>query len=176
LTAGFAIVVAMRLLVPLLILRWPLAGGVAAMVADALDVVLIEAIGLGGFGGRYHTTDKLLDTYYLAIEWAVAWRWDSAWAKWPALALFPYRMIGVVLFEVTGRRIMLFVFPNMFENWWLYCVAVARFFPTVYPHSFKTAALPLALLLPPKMAQEYLLHYREAQPWDWIKHNVLGTE
>jgi hypothetical protein len=29
------------------------------------------------------------------------------------------------------------------------------------------------MLLVPKMAQEYLLHYAEAEPWDWIKKNVL---
>jgi hypothetical protein len=49
-TAGAAIVIGLRLLVPLLIFRWPLIGGIAAMMADTLDVVLIELIGLGGFG------------------------------------------------------------------------------------------------------------------------------
>jgi hypothetical protein len=176
LTAGFAIIVLFRLIVPLSIFRWPLAGGIASMIADALDVVLIEVIGLGGFDGHYHTTDKLLDTYYLAIEWFVAFRWDSPWARWPAIVLFPYRIIGVVLFEITGRRVMLFIFPNQFENWWLYCLFVARFFPSIYPRSWRTTAIPMVLLLIPKMGQEYLLHYREAQPWNWIKHNVLHTE
>jgi hypothetical protein len=53
---------------------------------------------------------------------------------------------------------------------------VARFFPSIYPRSLLTTAVPVILLLIPKMAQEYLLHYREAQPWDWIKHNILGTD
>jgi hypothetical protein len=176
LTIGFLVIIAIRLIVPLSIFRYPLAGGIASMVVDALDVVIIELIGLGGFEGHYHTTDKLLDTYYLAIEWVVAFRWESPWARWPALVLFPYRIIGVVLFEVTGQRVMLFIFPNMFENWWLYCVFVARFIPSIYPRSFKATVIPLALLLIPKMAQEYLLHYREAQPWDWIKRNILGTD
>jgi len=175
LTAGFAIVVAIRLLVPLLIFRWPLAGGIASMVVDALDVVMISVMGIGGFEGHYHTTDKVLDTYYLAIEWFVSFGWDSPWARWPALVLFPYRIVGVVLFEVTGERLMLFIFPNMFENWWLYCVAVARFFPSIYPRDLRTTAIPMALLLIPKMAQEYLLHYREAQPWDWMKRNIFGV-
>ena len=46
---GQAIVILIRLVVPLSIFRWPLAGGLAAMLVDALDVVLIEAIGHGGF-------------------------------------------------------------------------------------------------------------------------------
>jgi len=174
-TTGFVIIVLLRLAVPLLILRSPLAGGVAAMVADGLDVVLISVMRLGGFEGHYHTTDKLLDTYYLAIEWFVAFGWASGWARLPALVLFPYRIIGVLLFEFTGERIMLFIFPNMFENWWLYCVIVARFFPSIYPRGLRSTAIPLALLLMPKMAQEYLLHYREAQPWDWMKRNIFGV-
>jgi hypothetical protein len=176
LTSGFLVIIAIRLAVPLLIFRWPLFGGLASMLADALDVVLIEVIGLGGFGSHYHTADKLLDTYYLSIEWIVALRWDSPFARWPALVLLPYRIIGVILFEITGRRVMLFVFPNLFENWWLYCVIVARFAPSIYPRTWRSTAVPLVLLLIPKMAQEYLLHYREAQPWDWIKRNVMGTQ
>ena len=36
-----------RLIVPLLILRWPLGGLIAAVVADTLDVVIIAAIRSG---------------------------------------------------------------------------------------------------------------------------------
>jgi hypothetical protein len=81
----------------------------------------------------------------------------------------------VVLFEITGVRWLLLVFPNMFENWWLYCVAVERFAPSLSPRSLRSAAIPFVLLLLPKLGQEYLLHYLEAKPWDWIKRNILGT-
>jgi hypothetical protein len=172
-STGALIVIALRLLIPLTILRWPLFGGIASMIIDALDVVLIELIGLGGFGSHYHSLDKLLDSYYLSLELVIAWQWDNAWMRWPALLLFPYRMIGVVLFEFTDRRIVLFIFPNLFENWWLYCVVVARLFPAIVPRSWKSTLVPLLLLLIPKMAQEYLLHFAEAQPWDWTKRHIL---
>jgi len=172
---GEIIVIVLRLLIPLLILRWPLAGGVAAMLADALDVVVIEAIGLGGFGGHYSELDKALDYYYLTLELLVALRWPSAWTRLPAIALYVWRGTGVAAFETTHWRPMLVVFPNLFENWWLYCVAAAAYFPTLYPRSWRTMWLTLAVLAVPKMAQEYWLHYLEAQPWDWLKHNVLHT-
>lgn len=171
---GELIIIALRLTIPLLILRYPLFGGVTAMVLDALDVVLIEAIGLGGFGGHYSELDKLLDSYYLTLEVIVAFGWTSAWARIPAIVLYVYRVIGVVAFEMTDTRVLLFVFPNLFENWWLYVVIVARFFPQLYPKSARSVAIPLFLLLVPKMGQEYLLHYQEAQPWDWMKSHVLG--
>lgn len=172
-STGQAIVIALRLLIPLLILRYPLAGGIAAMIIDALDVVLISAMHLGGFGDHYSELDKLLDSYYLTLELIVAFRWTSPYARIPSVALYVYRMIGVAVFEATHARVTLFIFPNLFENWWLYVVFVARFFPALYPKSLKSTTIPLLILLVPKMGQEYLLHYKEAEPWDWIKSNIL---
>lgn len=172
---GELIIIALRLVVPLLILRWNLAGGVIAMLLDGADVILIEVIGRGGFGNHYAELDKILDSYYYSLELFVALRWRSPWARTPTIALFIYRAIGVVLFETTQRRIFLFFFPNLFENWWLYVVVVRQFWPRLYPCSIKTTAIPLALLLIPKMGQEYLLHYTEAKPWNWFKENVLKT-
>jgi hypothetical protein len=170
---GEIIIIAVRLLVPLLIFRWQLTGGIAAMLVDATDVILIEFIGRGGFGDHYAELDKALDSYYLGIELLVSLRWTNGYARWPSIILFGYRLIGVVAFELTGARITLFIFPNLFENWWLYCVVVDRFWPRQAPHSAKSVAIPMVLLLIPKMAQEYLLHFAEAEPWDWTKRNVL---
>jgi hypothetical protein len=170
---GAFIVIALRLIVPLIIFRYPFWGGIVSMLLDGADVILIDLIGLGGFGGQYHATDKVLDSYYLVIELIVALRWDNAWAKWTAAILFGYRAIGVIAFEATGARIALFIFPNMFENWWLYCAAVFQYWPRLAPRSWKTTLVPLAILLVPKMGQEYLLHFAEAKPWSWTKENIL---
>lgn len=170
--AGEVIIIVLRLVVPLLILRAPLAGGIAAMLLDGLDVVLIELIPGGSFGSHYHTLDKLLDTYYLFLELIVALRWQNPWTRIPAIILFGYRIIGVVLFELTERRIMLFLFPNMFENWWLYVVAVERLRPKWTPRSWRSTLIPLVILLIPKMAQEYVLHFAELKPWNWIKEQM----
>ena len=175
-SAGALLIVALRLTVPLSIFRYPLWGAVASLLIDAFDVVLIELMGLGGFDDNYHTLDKLLDTYYLSFLWAVSFGWTNEFAKWISVALFPYRVIGVLLFEITNERVMLFIFPNIFENWWLYCAATARYAPRIEPKSWGSSAIVLAILLIPKMAQEYLLHYAEAQPWDWIKRNLLGSK
>jgi hypothetical protein len=144
------------------------------MLVDAIDVVLIDLMHAGGFEGNYHSLDKVLDSYYLSIEFIVALGWDNPWARWPAVVLFPYRMIGVVLFEITHQRITLFLFPNLFENWWLYVVAVERFAPELTPRNWRSTLLPLGVLLVPKMVQEYVLHFSEAQPWNWIKVHMLG--
>ena len=169
-TAGQAIVIAIRLLVPLSIFRWPLAGALASMLIDALDVVLIEVIGLGGFS-HYAALDKGLDMYYLSFEAFVSLRWEPI-ARWTSLTLFAYRAIGFVAFEATQQRALLLVFPNVFENFYLAYAALRRFAPGWQLTPRRLAMLLVAVTLP-KLAQEYLLHYAEAQPWDWIKRNVL---
>jgi len=173
-STGALCIIALRLVAPLLILRWWLVGGLVAMFVDAIDVILIEIIGLGGFGEHYAELDKALDTYYLSLELFVAFGWQNPWARIPTVALFAYRTVGVVLFEIIDARILLFIFPNMFENWWVYCVVVMKWFPRAVPKDWKTLVIPMVALLIPKMAQEYLLHYAEAEPWNWTKENVLS--
>ena len=169
-SAGQAIVIAIRLLVPLSIFRWPLAGAVASMLVDALDVILIELIGLGGFS-HYAALDKGLDIYYLSFEAYVSLGWEPL-AKWTALSLFAYRAIGFVAFEATQVRALLLVFPNVFENFYLVYLVLRRFVLS-WQLTPRGLAVLLVLVTVPKLGQEYLLHYAEAQPWDWIKRNIL---
>ena len=158
-TAETLIIILIRLIVPLTIFRWPLAGGVLALFADALDIVLATLLHLGGLW-NYHDLDKYLDTYYLTIEVIVAQRWEAL-PRWTATALFGYRVIGVILFEATNIRMFLFFFPSLFENFFLFYAAVQQFFPQ-YELTERRLALWLAVLLVPKMVQEYFLHYQRA--------------
>ena len=167
---GQGIVVLVRLIVPVSIFRWPLAGGLAAMLVDALDVVLIEIIGQGGFS-HYAALDKGLDMYYLTFELLVSLRWQPL-ARWASAALFAYRAAGFVVFEATQERVFLLVFPNVFENFYLVYLVLRKIAPAWQLTAGRLAAL-LVLVTVPKLGQEYLLHYAEAQPWDWLKRNVL---
>ena len=155
-TAETLIIVLIRLVVPLTIVRWPLLGGLLSLLADALDIVLATLLDLGGLW-NYHSLDKLLDTYYFAIEAIVAQRW-AALPRWTATGLFAFRLVGVVLFESTNSRLFLFFFPALFENFFLFYAALLRFFPR-YVLTPRRLALWLAILLVPKMIQEYVIHY-----------------
>ena len=174
LTLGQTVVIGLRLLVPLLILRRPLIGGLLAMLLDGVDVIIVEFFGPGGMGSHYHQLDKYLDLYYLAMEAWVSWSWREALPRWTSLALFGYRLIGVVLFEITGVRWLLFVFPNLFENWFIFYLVRNQFFPGVRLDTWPRIIFWLCILYIPKIGQEYLLHVRRAQPWSWFKENVLG--
>ena len=167
---GELILVLVRLVVPVSILRWPLAGGIASMLLDALDVVLIELIGQGGFS-NYAALDKGLDMYYLSFELIVSLRWEEL-ARRTSVALFAYRAVGFVVFEATQTRMFLLIFPNVFENFYVGYLLLRRLAPSYALTPARLAAL-LVLVTVPKLGQEYLLHVQEAQPWDWIKRHVL---
>lgn len=168
-TEGQIFVIGLRLFVPLLILWRPLPGSILAMLLDAFDVIIVEFFGEGGMGAHYHSIDKLLDTYYLSLQAWVALGWTDRRLKITAIALFAYRLVGVLIFEITDWRPTMFVFPNLFENWFLFVLIRNRFFPGLLLDSWKRIAVWLFVLYIPKIGQEYLLHVAQAQPWGWAK-------
>lgn len=165
---GLASVLAIRLVAPLAVLRWRLAGALLAIAADAIDIVIFQMTDFPSFG--YHQTDKLLDMYCLALFLFVTMRWESS-VRVFAAALLAYRATGVVLYEVTDARVLLFVFPNVFEFFYLFNAArlsVAR----TYAMSVRRCVLWTAVLLVPKLGQEYALHYAE---WldQWVAADII---
>lgn len=167
---GTVFVLVVRLVVPLTIVRWPFWGGLLSIAADTIDILMFQLWGFPGFIG-YHELDKLLDVYYLSIEVVVAQGWPGL-PRTIASGLFGYRLLGVVLFEVTGERVMLFVFPNLFELFFLLC-AYLRLYRPAYVLTGRVAALWLGALLVPKLAQEYALHYAKFLD-DLVAVDIVG--
>jgi hypothetical protein len=172
------LVIALRLVLPLTILRWPLAGGILALIVDAVDVVLVDLFAKvfgepGEFGPLYAQLDKYLDTYYLALEAVVVRRWQEVVPRRTALALFAWRVVGVVLFEITVSRPLLVVFPNLFENYFLFVLIARRWFPRFVPLTWAQSVIACLLLLIPKEIQEFVLHYEELHPWQWLRETLL---
>lgn len=154
------VIVAIRLLVPLSIFRWPFWGAVASIAADALDIVIVTLLERhAGFPDvwSYHELDKLLDTYYLTIEAIVAQRWPD-WPRGIASFLYVYRLIGVVLFQATDIRVFLFIFPALLDFFFLFYTFVRQYVPG-YELTPRRLFMWLGILLVPKLIQEYIIHY-----------------
>lgn len=173
LSQGQVAVILLRLVVPLLILRWPLAGGILAMLLDGADVILVDLFGPGGMGPFYHAIDKYLDLYYLGLELLVSLRWVERLPRLASVALYAYRLIGVIAFELTGVRLLLVFFPNLFENWFIFYLVRCHFFPRLRLDTWPRLLAALGLLYIPKFFQEYILHYRQLQPWGWFRDTFL---
>lgn len=159
---GPLLVIILRLAVPFAIFRWPLWGGIAAAVVDSVDVILVFLIQQGDFED-YHGTDKLLDSYFLVFMAIYSWKRWKGLEKRISLALFGWRMIGFVAFEITGTRWLLLVFPNLFLWWWIFVAWRDRLKPTLEITN-KRAALVLAIMVGPKLLQETILHIWQLHP------------
>ena len=137
------------------VLRWPLAGGILAIVVDLSDLLLRDVLDLGGIPD-YQAFDKWIDQVYLGAFLVVALRWAGP-ERAIAVGLYLFRLVGFVAFELTGERALLLLFPNVFELWFLSVAAVHRFRPGFVWRPAPTLAV-LAVLLAIKEFQEWALH------------------
>jgi hypothetical protein len=140
------------------------------VLVDAIAGVLGQP---GEFGPLYAQIDKWLDLYYLALELVVVRRWPESLLRRAASYLFVWRLAGVIAFEVTAYRPLLLIFPNLFENFYLYVLIVRWWFPALVPRSVVQLLVVLVTLLVPKLLQEYVLHWEELHPWQWLREQVI---
>lgn len=167
-------VIALRLVVPIFILRFPLIGIVACALLDVYDYHFI-----GGYDW-YQTVDKLLDMYYLGFAAFTVLRWQDMTAKWIALCAYTYRSIGVILVIILDQRWLLMVFPNFFEPFFIFYLLFVHLSRSTKMLTKKwIVAAVIAVLLVPKLIQEYVLHIyqpnQEAAPL-WIAHLIQHLE
>ena len=171
---GLIYVLAIRLLVPLLIFRWPFYGFIAALLGDAWgDAILLDLIG-SGFGDNYHQIDKLLDLYMFTIAMIASFKF-KALERNVSIALYALRAAGILLFELTHARIFLVLFPNVFEFFFVFITGAKKFFPK-FNFTKKNAAIILIALAVPKIIQEILMHQLgfDLLMWNlWLKIKEL---
>ncbi len=154
-TPEVALIAVVRILGSFPVLRWPLAGGVLAVLVDLSDLLLRDLIELGGIPD-YQSFDKWIDQVYLGAFLVVALRWTGV-ERAVAVGLYLYRAVGFAAFELTGERTVLLLFPNVFELWFLLVAAVHRVSPGF---AWRPAILVLTLgvLTAVKELQEWALH------------------
>ncbi|MFN2106255.1 MAG: hypothetical protein ACK2UJ_15350 [Candidatus Promineifilaceae bacterium] len=169
----FWAVILARVLVPLTIPRYPLPGILAALVLDAVDQTVFQALTGVTFAG-YQGYDKALDIYYLAIAYIATLRnWTNFAAVRISRFLFYYRLVGVVMFEMLQFRWLLLLFPNVFEYFFIfYEVYRLRWDPRRL--SAKTLAGVAAFIwIVIKLPQEYWIHVAQLDVTDALK-GALG--
>jgi hypothetical protein len=154
-TLEVLVIGAIRIAGSLPVLRWPLAGGLLAVVVDLSDLLLRDVLDLGGIPD-YQAFDKWIDQVYLGAFLVVAVRWAGP-ERAIAVGLYLFRLVGFLAFELTGERALLLLFPNVFELWFLCVAAVHRFRPGFVWRRAATLAV-LAVLVAVKEVQEWALH------------------
>ena len=178
-TLVFAGVVLVRLLLPLLIPRYPLPAIVACLVVDGVDQTIFQAFGYDPPG--YQSYDKAMDVYYLAIAYLATLRnWTSMGAFEVSRFLYFYRLVGVVAFELSQTRLLLLIFPNTFEYFFIAYEGVrSRWNPLRFALAWWIGAAALIWVFI-KLPQEYWIHVAQLDVTDFLAEHswawpVLGV-
>ena len=171
----FLIVVALRLGIPLLIPRFPLPAIVAALVIDAADQTIFQNntdLNLDGYQGY----DKALDVYYLTIAYLSTIRnWVDPFAFRVGQFLWYYRLTGVLLFELTGVRALLIIFPNTFEYFFIAYEAVRLWWKPERLSHRQIIGTAAAIWIFVKLPQEWWIHIAQLDFTDFMKEDVFGV-
>jgi heme/copper-type cytochrome/quinol oxidase subunit 4 len=167
----FWAVVTARFLIPLTIPRYPLPGVLACLVLDGIDQTIFQLFTNLPLEG-YQSYDKSLDIYYLSITYLSTLRnWSNLYAFKLDRFLFYYRLVGVVIFELTQLRPVLLIFPNTFEYFFIFYETVRlKWDPKVLTKSKLITAAALIWIFV-KLPQEYWIHVAQLDTTDWIRAN-----
>jgi hypothetical protein len=171
----FLVVVGLRFGIPLLIPRFALPAIVACLVLDAADQTIFQQftdLNLDGYQGY----DKALDIFYLAIAYLSTIRnWFDPIAYGAARFLWYYRLVGVVLFELTETRALLIIFPNTFEYFFIAYEAVRCMWDPTRLRKRQVYLTVAFIWIFIKLPQEWWLHIAQLDFTDFMKRDVLGT-
>ncbi len=167
------LVVLIRILIPLTILRWNLFGSILAIIADNLDVVILDLLGVKDFS-PYNRVDKFLDTYLYLIQGYTLFFWNNKFARNLGIFLLSYRLIGVIIYEIIDLRFLLFIFPNVFIFYYMYYLIYKKFFKKEPFTNLKTVLPVLSILVVLKLGHEYMLHISQFPIYQWIKDNIFN--
>lgn len=158
-----------RIIAPLLILKFPLIGILLAIFIDGSDWNLIDFKSQEHYD-LYQYWDKGLDLYFLSLAAVTTLAWRNLTARKIALSLFFYRVVGDSIFFLTGHRYFLFLFPNFFESYFVFYLLYSHFnkkFKLTF--TFKNCLLLITSLAIPKIIHEYFVHFLLKQPWEIYK-------
>ena len=106
-----------RIFASLIVFKFNFYGGLLVILIDFSDLFMMNLISLGGVR-NYQTLDKFLDLFYISFFLIISLRWSPI-VRNISIGLYIFRLVGFVLFEIFEERFILFLFPNIFEFWFI---------------------------------------------------------
>ena len=166
----FGVIMLGRLIAPLFIPRFPLPGVLVSMVLDAVDQTIFQTFTTVGTPDWYQGYDKAFDIYYLTIAFLATYRnWENIVAFSMSRFLYFFRLIGVVLFESTGARALLLLFPNTFEYFFITIEAVRTRWNVKKMAPVLVVLIAFAIWVFIKVPQEYWIHIAKLDFTDAVR-------
>lgn len=162
----FVIATAVRVLVPLLMLRWPLPGVLLSIFVDVSDFVFVNTQTPEAYA-FYQNWDRAMDAWFYIVSVPMVLKWKDAQARSIAFAFLGYRTLGQVLFFLTQSRSFLFFFGNFYDNFLVLYLGYGLLFKrSRLIDSYLDVVMIGIFLLIPKLIHEYFLHFLQLQPWE----------
>jgi len=166
---GTIFVIVLRVTVPLTILRYPVGGVIISLALDGLHMPIAYVTNTllnvpeESFVGRhdYHSMDKWLDVYFLSLAALVSRRWGTTGFRATSFSLLFLRIVGVSIFYITGIRMVLFFFPNVYEFFYPYSAAARKWAPHLFPGTLVRLVALVSIAGALKLVQEYFQHVSE---------------
>jgi hypothetical protein len=170
------IFLALRVIVPLIIIRWPFMGILLSSLVDAYDWKFYP-FESGGWYEGYRKWDKILDLYYLGIAAFVSLSFKDSIMKRLLVGTYLWRIIGVFIYWFFNMQFILLLFPNIFELLFAFYVAFKKFTKQeILITSWKVFLVIVLSILIPKLIHEYLLNVLVKQPWELFDiAGILGA-
>ena len=147
------IISVVRIFASLVVFKFNFFGAILVILIDFSDLFMMNLITLGGVR-NYQFLDKFLDLFYIAYFLIIALRWEKLLRN-ISILLFVFRILGFVLFEFFQNRLILFIFPNVFEFWFL---GITLLFLLKSNITNRKIIIVLVITTLLKMIQEYILH------------------
>ena len=178
-TTEWIVVVAVvggRLILPLFIPYFPVPALLACLILDSADQSIFQQFPKIPLDG-YQSYDKALDVYYLSIAYLSTLRnWTNQGAFRMSQFLYYYRMLGVIAFELTQVRAVLFIFPNTFEYFFLFVELVRLGWNTNRMGKWTVILAAAGIWIFIKLPQEWWIHIAQLDMTDFIKESLFGVQ
>ena len=169
----FAIFTIIRLSAALLIFRFPLFGVLLSALLDGYDWDFLHTTEKFNYD-FYQIWDKFMDLSYLTIALVTVRNWKDIIAKKIALFFYALRTSGVFFYFIFQMKPLLFFFPNVFENffiWYLVFIHISR--KHTIPKSRIIWGFIILCIAIPKIIHEYVMHIRNVQLWHIVDFNFI---
>lgn len=142
-----------RIFASLIVFKFNFFGAILVILIDFSDLFMMNLISLGGVR-NYQLLDKSLDLFYIGYFLLITLRWEKILRN-ISIFLFLFRILGFILFEFFQERIVLFIFPNVFEFWFL---GITLLFLLKTKITKRKILIVLIVTTTLKLTQEYILH------------------
>jgi len=142
-----------RIFASLIVFKFNFFGAILVILIDFSDLFMMNLISLGGVR-NYQLLDKFLDLFYIGYFLLISLHWEKILRN-ISIFLFSFRILGFILFEFFEQRLILFIFPNVFEFWFL---GITLLFLLKIKITKRKILVVLIVTTTLKLTQEYILH------------------